>query len=204
MSCSNYLLHNLKPPVYNCHAEAEREKAVQKIEGILPRIDIDRHSSLSEALEYINQVTGKSLDDFQKVIAVIRHPYTLEYSYYMHLKKPQERERRKDKRLLALADGDFKDFVKHAGYHRKNMTQEKFLQVNDEIPACVKLIRFETLGEDFPAAVSSFLMKDADFPFPHDNSTTYQASFNELLTPEVKQLIYLKHQYMFDSGLYSL
>lgn len=222
-SCASYLLHNIRPPIYNCHIKSIDEMKQLNIDGVIPKTDIGRHSTLAEALEYINLNTGKNLDDFRKVLAVIRHPYTLEYSLYKHLQKASVRKRRKaNTKILKLANGNFKDFVKYAGHHRGNFTQDAFVRVNNEIPDCVELVRFETLKESFLKAVSPFI-RDNPVPmritlryfvsslirrhtidsFPHLNSTRYQHSIYEILTDDIEELIYQKHKFMFDSGLYS-
>ena len=132
------------------------------------------------------------------------------------------KQRKADTKLLELADGNFKDFVKYAGYHRKNLTQDDFVRINNEIPDCVELVRFEELAKSFPRVISPFTRKDpllkrytlryliSSFirrhpirSFPHRNSTIYSTNINNILTDEIKELIYRKHKFMFDSGLYS-
>jgi hypothetical protein len=204
LSCSDYLLHNLQPPVYNCHHDAAAEVKRLKIDGVVPRPDISRHCTLTEALDYVARFSGKQLKDFAKVVAVIRHPYTLEYSFYSHLQKPRVRERRKEEaRLLELAQGDFKTFVQEAGYHRKDHTQDDFVRLGAEIPNCVELVKFEQLPAAFPEAVSRFVKKANVRSLPHHNRTEYQSNLHEKLTDDVKELIHQKHKFMFDSGLYS-
>ena len=208
MSCSKYLLRNLKPPVYNCHRGALDEmKNLPKTDGIVPvpEIDINRHSTLTEALDFIRKFKGKTIDDFSKIVAVIRHPYTLEYSFYKHLRKPRVVERRKAKNadLLSLAEGDFKNFVEKAPYHRRGYSQDSFFKVANEVPDNVELVRFERLSIDFPAAVAPFLKKGSESQLPHHNRTEYQSDISQVLTEDVKTLLYQKHKFMFDSGLYS-
>ena len=204
MSCADYLLHTLQPPVYHCNHEVFALTKYLKMDGIVPIPDIDRHCTLREALDFIGQFNGKQLRDFAKVVAVIRHPYTLEYSFYKHLQKPRVRERRKNEtRLLELANGDFKTFVEKAEYHREGHTQDDFVRLGNEIPSCVELVRFEQLPVAFPEAVSRFIRKEGGYPFPHHNRTAYQSNICKELTDDVKELIYQKHKFMFDSGLYS-
>jgi len=204
LSCSAYLINNLQPPVFNCHKEVFVAMKMLKVDSIIPRADIDRHCTLAEALEYIQKLNGKQLKDFKKVVAVIRHPYTLEYSFYKHLQKTAVRMRRKqNSRAIELANGDFKTFLAKAGYHRNNLTQDDYVRVDNQIPSCVELVRFEQLSAAFPKAVSPFIRKGAMYPFPHFNCTKYQAKIRKELTDEVKELIYQKHKFMFDSGLYS-
>jgi len=204
MSCANYLLHNLKKPIYNCHHDVFDEMKRLKMSNVIPKPDIFRHCTLTEALDHISQINGKQLKDFSKVVAVIRHPYSLEYSFYNHLQKPHVRERRKDEtHLLELADCDFKTFVEKAEHHRKDHTQDDFVRVGNKIPTNVALIRYEQLNVAFPEAVSRFCKKKHAYPFPHYNRTEYKSNIRNELTEEVKELIYQKHKFLFDNGFYS-
>jgi len=228
MSCSRYLLHNLKPPVYNCHNTAAAETEKIGVPGVIPCEDIKmhRHSTLTEALQYIEKFNGKQLEDFRKVFAVIRHPFSLEFSVYNHLKKPHVKELRKDYPSFSqLAEGPFIDFIKKGGYHRPKTPPDQFFRLNGEVPANVELIRFEEIAESFPKAVAPFVKKDCNYPFPLRNVTHYKTNVWSILynfikldtkrklyqrkmlecelTDEAKELIINKYKYMFDSGLYS-
>ena len=203
-SCSEFLLHNLQGPAWNCHAEADRELAPLGIAGMGARTDIKRHCTLAEALAYVQAIDGRVLDDFQRVVAVVRHPYTLEYSHYQYMKLPAGREReRGNPGLLERTSGDLRDFVSRAGYHRRGTPQEGYFLVDGALPRNVALLRYETLVADFPRVVAPFLKPDAAFPFPHANATGYAGGIEAELTDEVEELIYRKHRYMFDSGLYA-
>jgi hypothetical protein len=206
MSCSEYLLRNLRTPVFNCHEDAREDLERIGRKGVIPRADILRHSTLAESLEYISRFNGKSLADFAKIVVVIRHPYTLEYSLYKHLQKPAVIKRRKADRTdrdLALANGDFRIFVEKADYHRCGHSQDAFFRIQGDVPDSVELVRFEDLSTAFPRAVSRYLEHEATRSFPHHNRTEYECDVSCELTEEVKELIYEKHRYMFDSGLYS-
>ncbi|MCL7487082.1 MAG: hypothetical protein M8357_02765 [Desulfobulbaceae bacterium] len=230
MSCTRYLLHNLKRPVYNCHKDALIDSKLVGLSDIIPCIDMEvsRHSTLAEALQYIKRFNGKQLDDFKKVFAVIRHPFTLEYSFYSHLRKPHVKKFRKNQpELLELAAGEFIDFVKKGGYHRTNISPDQFFRLSGEIPHNVELIRFEEIVPAFVGAVAPFIKTDSTYQFPTRNKTQYtqekrgiwanlstlfgknihkthqQRMIESALTDEVKELIYQKYKYMFDSGLYS-
>jgi len=203
-SCSNYLLKNLKRPVYNCNNDNPKAYKAE-LGDIIHQKGIARHCTLSEALTFINQLNGKQLKDFKKVVVVIRHPYTLEFSFYNHLKKKDIIKRRQEKsgKLLQLASGNFNDFIEKAGFHRPNHPQEAYFLVDNKIPANVELVRFEQLSTDFPKAVAEFISNDASPEFPHANRTDYNLSLNAALTEEIRELIYQKHKFMFDSGLYA-
>lgn len=203
-SCSDYLLHNLQGPAWNCHADADRELAPLGIAGMHPRTDIKRHCTLPEALDYVRAIDGRGIDGFEKIVTVIRHPYTLEYSHYHYMKRPDVREREKgNPGLLERTSGDLADFAARAGYHRKDTPQEGYFLVDGAVPANVELVRYEELAEAFPRAVAPFLKPGASFPFPHVNRTGYEGRVDDEMDDAVEALIYRKHRWMFDSGLYA-
>ena len=148
---------------------------------------------------------GFGLAAIKKILVVIRHPLSLEYSFYLHLQKPEVRERRKNNPdLLRLADGGFSNFIRHAGYHREGMPQEAFFLVDGEYPESLELIRFENLETDFPKAVRPFVRIDVNANFPHLNASNPQKPLHEIIDSEVLELVYKKHRFMFDSGLYDI
>lgn len=202
-SCAEYLIHNLAGPAYNCHAEADLEMAPRHIPEITPRTDIKRHCTLAEAATYVHAFDRRALADFEKIVAVIRDPYTLEYSHYNYMKRADVREREKgNPSLLERTSGDFADFVARAGYHRKDTPQEGYFLVDGEIPPNVELVRYERLPQGFVEAVAPFLKSGASFPFPHVNRTGYAGSVDTELTPQVEEAVYRKHRYLFDAGFY--
>ncbi|OED36615.1 hypothetical protein AB833_26560 [Chromatiales bacterium (ex Bugula neritina AB1)] len=206
MSCSRLLLEHLKRPVYNCHQFAREEMENDPIDGVIPLNDTHRHWTLEQSLHYIKAFNGKEIGDFKKIVAVVRHPFTLEYSFYSHMKKPHIRKQRGPiaQPVFDLADKDFKTFVEHAGYHAPGKTQDDFVRVQGEIPESVELIKFEKLDPCFVDSVAVFTNNSDNLKIGKSNSSRYPQALSDVLTDEVKQLIYLKHQYLFDSGLYSL
>ncbi len=205
MSCARYLLENLKSrPVYNCHEYAEEEGAATPVEGVVALSDTQRHWTLQQSLEYINKFDGRTLSDFKKVIAVVRNPVTLEYSFYQHMRKSHIRKQRGDRcqPLYNLADGDFQTFVKHAGYHSPGKTQDEFVRLNGAIPDSVELVKFESINPDFVNAVSAFTTGRTASELETRNKTTYSQGLEDVLTEELENIIYKKHQYIYDSGMY--
>jgi len=203
-SCADYLIHNLQGPAWNCHADADLELAPLGIDGMHPRTDIKRHCTLAEALAYVHAIDGRTIDDFEKIVTVVRNPYTLEYSHYHYMKRPDVRARESgNPALLERTSGDLRDFAARAGYHRKDTPQEGYFLLDGGIPRNLELVRHETLAEDFPRAVAPFLKPGASFPFPHVNRTGYEGSVDDEMDAGVEELIYRKHRYMFDSGLYA-
>ncbi|WP_116364837.1 hypothetical protein [Parahaliea mediterranea] len=201
MSCAHYLLQNLCPPVYNCHVEADIEAARYgyRESQVVPVLNVNRHCTLAAAEQHILRLTGVSTAD-RRVLAVVRNPYDLEYSFYRHLQKDDVIERRKknDSELVALAQGDFGAFVKHAGYHRPGLRQEDYFMMGGVVPPNVEIIRFENLESAFRQAVQSCLRDGACGEFRRLNTTAYSDSVDKHLDRETKATIYLKHKYIFD------
>lgn len=211
ISCSRYLLENLKQPIYNCHLSAESEIAqLPKAKGAIPLTDTHRHWTLEQSLNYIKGYNERGLDDFKIVVAVVRNPITLEYSFYNHMKKAHVRGQRGPaaKVILDMSDGPFSEFVKNAGYHVPGLTQDDFVRVNGAIPEKVNLVKFESIDRDFIDTVTPYLRPGASKQFVRSNTTHYgkdgNAKRNRDITDEALEAIYQKHQYMFDSGLYSI
>ena len=202
MSCAKYLLNCLSPPVYNCHVNAEIEAARQKhsAERIIPVLDVNRHCTLKVAEGHIRRLTGSSISD-KRIIAVIRNPYTLEYSFYSHLQKKSVIERRtaKESELIALAHGEFGEFVKYAGYHRAGLRQEDYFMIDGVIPPNVEIIRFESLEHEFRKVVAPYVQDSASGEFGRLNPSSYKQNLEDLLDAETKMNIYLKHKYIFDN-----
>lgn len=203
-SCAEYLLHHLAGPAWNCHHEADLEQAGMALgDRMRPRTDIKRHCTLAEAAAYVQAFDGRTLADFEKIVAVIRDPYTLEYSHYHYMKLPAVREReRGNPGLLERTSGDLRDFVRRAGYHRKDTPQEGYFLVDGMLPANVVLLRYERLADDFPRLVAPYLDTAAPPPLPHVNRTGYGSRVEDEVDAEIEALIYRKHRYMFDSSLY--
>ena len=204
MSCTRYLLEHLRRPVLSVHAEAETELTQWGLRDIEARTGLNRHCTLAAALAFTRRELKKDLGDFEKIVAVFRHPVTHEYSFYQHLRKPEviARRQRQQPHLVALAQGDFLSFIKGAGFHRPNLPQEAYVMVDGVIPDNVAIARFETLTTQFPKLVQPFTRNQTPGPLPHSNRTLYTEPptfSNAELTA-----IYAKHRYLFDAGYYSL
>ncbi len=200
MSCASYLLQGLKLPLYNCHAEAAEEVEALGRDGIIPVVTVNRHCTLRAANEHILRLTRRSALDRQAIIAVIRNPYELEYSFYRHLKKPEVIARRRTKApaLLALAQGGFREFALRAGYHRENLRQEDYFLLDGEMPERLQIVRYENLESAFTAAVAPYLAAGVAGRFPRLNRSGEGSALESVLDDETRQIIYRKHQYVFD------
>lgn len=199
-SCAQYLLENLGGLIHNCDAEAGESGDAR----IINLTDINRHCTLRAARQHLSNRFNLSLSDFERILVCIRHPFTLETSFYNHLRKPEVRERRKNvPELLTLADGQFEDFIQHAGFHRPGLAQQDYFLVDGAVPANVQLIRYETLASDFVQACEPYLRSDSSGVFPHTNQSARSSRDEDLISSRAKQLIREKHAYMFEAGYYS-
>lgn len=205
MSCADFLLKNLRPPIYNCFIPAIKKPKIPVLPGVTTITEVGRHIPLREAAPHVQRLTGKSIVEVDKILAIIRHPFTLEYSYFRHLQRPHIAKRRKkgSPELVRLAHGDFKTFVKKAGYLRPGSPQEDYFLIDGERPDNLELVRFEELSTTFPDAVKAYIMQGSDAQFPMLNASGSSSELQTLLDEETKELIYKKHRYMFDEGYYS-
>ena len=222
MSCSHYLLRNLQRPVLNCHREARQECEKLALRDVTPVTSVNRHCTLAAAQQLLATQFGRSIEQLIRIVAVFRHPYSLEYSWYQHLRKPRKRKRRESQRaLLALAAGDFETFVRKSDHHRPGLSQEKYLMIDGVMPENVKIVRFESLESDFPASVAPFLnggvapgkgtnsntaatsnTATTELRFPRVNSSHYDRPAAQVLSPAAREAIQEKHAYLFQSGFY--
>ncbi len=205
MSCASFLLKNLPSPIYNCYIPAVKNKTINSLPGVTTITDIGRHMPLREAAPHVQRLTGISIDEIDKILAIIRHPFTLEYSYFKHLQRPHIAQRRQkgSPELVKLAQGNFKTFVEKAGYLRPGSPQEDYFLIEGECPNNLQLIRFEELSSTFPSAVKNYLVTGCDAQFPMLNVSGPSTELQSLLDEETRELIYKKHRYMFDEGFYS-
>jgi hypothetical protein len=207
ISCSLYLLNHLRGPIHFCHRKADLE--LDRLH--LPRDDIQphtdcpggRHSSLAEALNFIQRLDGRTLDDFERVIAVIRDPVALEYSWYKHLQKPDVQQSRMP-RARRLATLSFEEFLGQAPHHRPGYSQEAFFLLDGAMPANLHLVRFERLAEEFPYCVAGYLDCSSPPPLPHANRTVYDSTLTDDLTPLALARIKRRHRWLLEQGFYRL
>lgn len=200
LSCARYLLDNLDGLIFNCGLGADAEIS----SNIINVNSINRHCTLRAAREQLLRGYQKKIVDFKKILICIRHPYSLEVSFYLHLQKHRVRERRKNNQeLLDLANGCFEEFVRYSGFHRSGVAQQDYFLVGGVIPDNVQLIHYENLAEEFTQACSAFLKLEASGSFPHINKSAQTTTKVSLLTGRAKSLIQQKHAFMFESGYYA-
>ena len=109
---------------------------------------------------------------------------------------------RRKQQWADLAEGDFRLFAQHSGYHRENTPPEAFFTLNGTVPEQVELVHFEELETAFPKAIAPYRRDGAEYPFPHRNKSASRLTPEQLHSNELEEVIYQKYRYLFDSGLY--
>jgi hypothetical protein len=199
LSCAKYLLHSLQSPIYNCHVDAKKESLQITDRNVIPVTSVNRHCTLRSATQLIERLSNRPVAQKKKILAVIRNPFDLEYSFYRHLRKPRVIKRRalSAPALVELAKGNFKEFVRKSDYHRAGLKQEDYFLIDGKVPDNVEIIRHENLKVSFLAAVAPYV--DAGVEFPHINQTNAHEDSQPILDDELREIIYRKHQYIIDN-----
>ena len=143
-------------------------------------VDGDRHAALAEAADQL-RVLGRSLDDVRTVLAVIRNPYDLEVSRFAFYAQSYHRG------LSELAmSGDFERFCRDAGYPWGTPRPiEDWYTLDGEVPANMRLLRFEELGAGIRRDVPSIGRELR--PLRHRNPSA-RGDWHAFITPEVEQV----------------
>jgi len=212
-SCTNYLCQHLEGPIFSSSLKSTLEDHhfnAKLISGY-------SHETLEEAYgdhQRLLADTGIDIRDVPEVLAVIRHPYSLELSIYNFYRngrsnvlqaKPFQTPEVAAK--IELAQGDIKNFVERSGYFRtdsegRGLRTEDYLMLDGELPTSLTLLKMETLDADFPASVKHLVSPTAD-SFERANVTMNPRKLTEdALDAGAREAIYQKHRWLFDSGYY--
>jgi len=136
----------------------------------------------------------RAVDDMKMVLVAIRSPYDLLVSNYHFMRQNYETNRGKDNFEIAHRS----DFEAYAAEVRFAPIDRWFV-LGDRIPANLRLIRYESLQQEFAAA-----MVDLGYEPPaleRVNPSDHE-HFLEYMTPRSEQSIYEKFKYLFDNGYY--
>ncbi|HEX4157979.1 MAG TPA: sulfotransferase domain-containing protein [Rhizomicrobium sp.] len=167
----------------------------------LRRIAGVRHETLQQAAERLARL-GRSLGDFEAVIAVIRNPYDLEVSRFHFFRRGHLGIRgfaHEYAEELAQA-GDFAAFAERAAYHGRLPGRiEDWFEIDGRMPPNLHILRFETLEADLARALAPFCRIAS--PLPRLNASQH-ASYQNYLTPEIETTIYNKYRWPFDNRFY--
>jgi hypothetical protein len=202
LSVSDYLVHNLAGPIEESlgakvDPHAERQFPFADLPGRVRVFPGRRHEDLRQATDVLAE-RGRSLADFDVVLAVVRNPYDLEVSHFEHLRKPSVIERRGEDAppVRAATSGDFGYFVEHAPFYGcLPARMERYYTLDGEVPVNLRLVRFEQLSEAVREAVAPYSLDR--WPFPHVNASI-RRPYRDYLTPAIEQAIYDKYRYLFE------
>lgn len=152
------------------------------------------HTSLPRAKMTLD-AESRSLSDFEAVFVAIRHPYDIMVSTYHFMRKAYLTEPDNPKNRFAM-ERDFGTFCR-----RIPMTDVgQWLSIDSRELDNLHLLRFERLADDFDRIVRQYGMNDIALPW---HNASRHRDYEEYLTPELKETIYRKLPYLFDSGYYT-
>jgi hypothetical protein len=164
--------------------------------GRARRVEGRRHATLTEAREDL-AAFGRRLEDFERIVAVMRNPYHLEISYYNHLRSGRAVTRSGPAFSLAQA-GDFAGFAERAPFFGRLPARiEDWYAIDGNIPANLAMVRFEHLAAEIGAALG---MADR-VSLPTLNASG-QAPGRNFLTAQSEAAVYRKFRWLFDRGFY--
>jgi hypothetical protein len=203
LSVSQYLVNNLAGPMaesLGLKADLDRERrfAFADVSDRVSAFRGRRHEDLREAVEVLAS-RGRTLSDFEVIVAVVRNPYDLEVSHYEHLRKPRVIARRGEASasVRAATTGDFAHFVEHAPFFGSlPADMERWYALDGSMPPNLRVVRFEHLPTEIPELVAPFSLDR--WPFPHINASDERRPWADYLTPDIERAIYEKYRYLFD------
>lgn len=213
-SCTDFLCQALAEPVFLSSLHYQTS-ATHFQASVIPGISHETLGEIHESSGELARKTGILLDDLKLIVAVLRHPYEIELSNYHFyrdgnnniLRHKMFRDARTEWRI-DLAQGDFAGFVRNSGHFRvgfdgADLRCEDYFLVGGKMDPRMRLLRAETLSVDFPRLLQPFTRGDVDFPFTNRSRRESSTPF-ENLDGDLRQLIYLKHKWVFDNGYYGV
>ncbi len=151
------------------------------------------HASLPRAKAALG-AKGISLADFEAIFVAIRHPYDIMVSTYHFMRKAYRTDPDNPKNRFAM-ERDFPTFCR-----RIPMTDVgQWMSIDGVEPANLELLRFERLSDDFDRIVQQYGFRPTSLPWHNKSKHT---SFEDYMTPALKEATYEKLPYLFDKGYY--
>ncbi len=193
MSLTSYLLENLPKPVYYTGPPLGKDF----LPGGVIRLEGARHETLTEAVEIL-QRHGLDIRTIPVILAVVRNPYAIEVSRYGYLQlgHPWDAGHSQD---LALTQ-DFEVFAKESGYHAAGRPLEAYYLLDGEVPANLRILRYENLADELAAALREAGVEPRG-ELPWVNRSTHEHHLR-YYTPAAERAVYEKYRWVFDAGLY--
>lgn len=199
-SAAKFLCSTLHGPVYNVVPQGAQDIKYGHETNLVGQ----RHAILEEALSFTKKHSNLGLDDFKKIIAVIRNPYNLEISLFNYYKRLIENNPAvldgAPKRKKIILQDDFAAFVQGKFYHRNGIHIKKYISLDRKIPKKVEVIKFESMTDRFIELGEEFGNGNSDFP--HLNKTK-PVDIKDFVTKDLEIIIYRKYKWVFKVGNYS-
>ncbi len=218
-SCKTYMMDHLPDVLY---PDTKRPNAVE--DSKLPI----GHVPLRDIAGY----TGRSLDSWQRIIAVVRNPYEQQLSQWQFWRNRYAKGHRhlSDEWAASCLDmtawlsGMMCDF--HLWYEARMHPEDEFrqkpnpsngyegfggyyhywLEVDGAIPENVGLCRFENLAEEFTAAIAPFALSSGEFPNSnaarYDKDKWWHYYRHEKHPARAIDLVESKFAWTWEQGLY--
>lgn len=194
MSISDYLLTVLPGPVYYTHPGVQ----APRVEGRITELPGMRHETLEEAATVVRQF-GFDVRQFPVVLAVVRNPYDVEVSRYWYLRKGHAWDAGYNQQLALMSD--FETFAVKSHHHAgPKRSVERYITLNDTVPANVRIARAETLEENVRAILSDIGI-DVHPDFPWSNRSDHDAAWS-YYSAAAEEAVYRKYRWLFDEGFY--
>ncbi|WP_374427883.1 hypothetical protein [Ideonella dechloratans] len=153
-----------------------------------------RHETLPQARELLAH-EGRRLEDFERIVAVMRNPYEQEASryHYLRLGLPHDRG---PAQALALA-GDFEAFACQSRWWFDDLGD--YYRLDGGAPPQLRCLRHEQLAEDYAREVGPFLQGAAVLPRVNESGADARAM---PLSAAAEEAIWHKYRWVFDAGHY--
>jgi hypothetical protein len=172
------------------------------------------HPSLSLALGYACAITGNRVEDFRRIIGVVRNPYDREVSMYVFFRdvlcrSPTAGEDLNDadmERAVRMASRlAFRDYLEWLWeqFGTCDIWRSRcfYRTAEGRVPKNLRVLKIETLELDLANALAGLAMQNADPCIPRLNATQRnptESYFDDRST----QLVAQSYRWMFEEELY--
>jgi len=158
-----------------------------------------RHENLAQAKTFLRENNLQKLEDFEKIIVLIRNPYDYIVSRFHYLSKNQQYNLGPAARIAA--EGDFEKYALKAP--RFFRTEGYLLDEHGRIPENLHIIRYEDFSTTLNISIKKYLKEEIDFGDKVNFSKRKHYSDYYISNPEIEPAVYKKFKFLFDKGYYS-
>jgi hypothetical protein len=195
-SVTRYLLDVLPKPVY---MYSSPERAWDLPPEVL-HVRQGLHQSMAQTAEILT-THGLRIEEIPLILAVIRSPYEIAVSWYSYVQTEDPVDEGPIGRIAR--NTDFEKFVTtlHERFGTHSFVKfERFLQIDGQLPANLRIVRYENLADGVRDALTSIGIQ-AEAPFPWLNPSDH-GPLSEYYTPAAEEAVYESYQWVFDQGFY--